>query len=71
MPALLVRYDYVDLNDAGIVGGQQSDITVGLNYFFNKYIAAKINYTRMMVEDSSPMGKNNFDVLQARIQLSF
>lgn len=68
---LLVRYDYVDLNDAGIVGGQQSDITVGLNYFFNKYIAAKINYTRMMVEDSSPRGKNNFDVLQARIQLSF
>lgn len=68
---LLVRYDAVNLNDAGIQGGRLSDVTVGLNYFVNKYIAAKINYTRMMVADASPLGNNRFDVLQARIQLSF
>lgn len=68
---LLVRYDAVNLNDAGIQGGRLSDVTVGLNYFLNKYIAAKINYTRMMVADASPLGNNRFDVLQARIQLSF
>lgn len=68
---VLLRYDNVNLNDAGIRGGRLSDITVGMNYFINKYIAAKINYTRMMVGDSSPMGGKDFDLLQARVQLSF
>ncbi len=68
---LLVRYDNVNLNDAGIRGGRLSDVTVGMNYFFNKYIAAKLNYTRMMVGSSSPKAGGNFDLLQARMQLSF
>lgn len=68
---LLVRYDNVNLNDAGITGGRLSDVSVGMNYFINKFIAAKINYTRMMVGESSPMGGDDFDLIQARIQLSF
>lgn len=68
---LLLRYDNVNLNDAGIRGGRLSDITVGMNYFINKYIAAKLNYTRMMVGDSSPKGGGDFDLLQARLQVSF
>lgn len=68
---LLLRYDNVNLNDAGVQGGRLSDITVGVNYFINKYIAAKLNYTRMMVGDSSPKGGGDFDLLQARLQVSF
>lgn len=68
---LLARYDHVDLNDAGAQGGQQSDITIGVNYFINKYIAAKINYTHMMPGASSPLSGVDFDVLQARVQFSF
>ena len=68
---LLVRYDNVNLNNGGIYGGRLSDISVGMNYFINKYVAAKINYTRMMVGETSPMGGDDFDLIQARIQLSF
>ena len=68
---LLCRYDQVNLNDAGIQGGRLSDITVGLNYFLNKYVAAKLNYSRVMPGNTSPMGGEDFDLIQARIQLSF
>ncbi len=68
---LLLRYDNVNLNNAGVRGGRLSDITVGVNYFINKYIAAKLNYTRMMVGDFSPKGGGDFDLLQARMQISF
>lgn len=68
---LLCRYNAVNLNDAGIRGGRMSDITLGLNYFLNRYIAVKLNYTHMMVGNSSPMGGNDFDLVQARLQFSF
>ena len=68
---LLCRYDQVNLNDAGIQGGRLSDITVGLNYFLNKYVAAKLNYSRVMPGNTSPMGGEDFDLIHARIQLSF
>ena len=68
---LLARYDCVDLNNGDVLGGKLSDITVGMNYFINKYIAAKINYTRMMPGESSPLGGKGFDLLQARVQFNF
>ncbi len=68
---MLARYDCVDLNDGDVLGGKLSDITVGMNYFINKYIAAKINYTRMMPGESSPLGGKGFDLLQARVQFNF
>lgn len=68
---ILLRYDNMNLNDAGIRGGRLSDISVGVNYFINKYVAAKVNYTRMMIGHSSPQGKDDFDLLQGRVQISF
>ena len=60
-----------DRNDAGIRGGRLTDISLGMNYFINKYVAAKINYTHMMVGNSSPKGGDDFDLIQARLQFSF
>lgn len=67
----LVRYNNVNLNDAGIQGGRITDISLGMNYFINKFVAAKINYTRMLPGKTAVGGENSFDVIQARIQLSF
>lgn len=67
----LIRYNILDLNDAGVRGGQLSDITLGMNYFVNKYIAVKINYTYMMVGSSAPQGKDNLGLIQARLQFAF
>lgn len=70
---LLFRYNMTSLNDskAGVFGGREQDVTVGVNYFFNKYIAARLNYTRVMVGDHAPGGKEDFDLVQARVQFSF
>ena len=68
---VLCRYNMIDLNDAGIRGGRLTDISLGMNYFINKYVAAKINYTHMMVGNSSPKGGDDFDLIQARLQFSF
>lgn len=68
---VLMRYNQVDLNDAGIRGGRMTDISLGMNYFINKFVAAKINYTRMMPGNTSLKGDKDFDVVQARVQFNF
>lgn len=70
---LLCRYNRTNLTDrtAGVTGGKMGDVTVGANYFFNKYIMAKINYARVMVGNDAPAGAENFDLIQARVQFSF
>lgn len=70
---LLFRYNITDLNDkkAGICGGQAQDVTLGVNYFFNKYVVAKLNYTYMFTDRYAVNGKENIDYIQARLQLRF
>ncbi len=68
---ILVRYDNVNLNDGEVRGGRMSDISLGMNYFINKFVAAKINYTRMMPGETAIGGANGFDVVQGRIQFNF
>ncbi len=70
---LLFRYNVTDLNDksAGIMGGLAQDITFGVNYFFNKYIVAKLNYTYMFTDRYAVNGEENVNYLQARLQLKF
>lgn len=67
----LVRFNQVNLNDAGIQGGRLTDISWGMNYFINKFVAAKFNYTHVTTGKTTLGGKENFDLFQARIQLNF
>ncbi len=68
---VICRYNAVNLNDADIQGGQFADLSLGINYFINRYIAAKINYTRMMPGENAQSGAVDFDVVQARVQFYF
>lgn len=68
---VVVRYNNVNLNDAGIRGGRMSDVTAGMNYFINKYVVAKVNYTRLMMGHSALRGGQDFNLLQGRIQFFF
>lgn len=70
---VLVRYDYLDLNDnrAGIRGGQMQDVTAGCSYYFNKYVAARLNYVYMKIGENAPTEGENISMVQARVQLSF
>jgi phosphate-selective porin OprO and OprP len=39
-----VRYSYVDLNDLKVYGGQENEITFGLNWFLNPNLKFQFNY---------------------------
>ncbi len=55
---LLVRYSYMDLNDAGFTGGEQSNITVGLNHYITSRLRFMFNLVIVDVdylEDLSPV----------------
>lgn len=68
---VLLRYDEVNLNDGAIRGGRMSDISLGMNYFINKFVAAKLNYTRMLPGETALGGDKDFNLVQARIQFNF
>ncbi|WP_251623936.1 porin [Odoribacter lunatus] len=70
---VLFRYNLTDLDDgkAGIYGGRAQDITFGANYFFNDYVAAKLNYTSVFTNKHALNGKENVSFIQARVQLRF
>lgn len=68
---VLCRYNRTNLNDAGIMGGKLSDLSLGMNYFINKYIVARLNYVHVMASHNAPGGADDFDLIQGRIQFSF
>lgn len=46
-----------------------TDFTLGMNYFFNKYLNARLNYTVSKVDNGKDEHTNN--AIQARLQFSF
>jgi phosphate-selective porin OprO/OprP len=62
---LLARYDYLDLHDAG----NQSDLTIGLNYFFSKHFNMKLNYG--VTQEHHGDAHRTYNTLQLRGQFSF
>nr|MCR5454442.1 OprO/OprP family phosphate-selective porin [Bacteroidales bacterium] len=62
---LLARYDYLDLHD----GGNQNDLTIGLNYFFSKHFNMKLNYG--VTQENHGDAHKTYNTLQLRGQFSF
>jgi len=68
---LAARYSAVDLEDNGITGGEENNITLGLNWYPNQNLRFMLNYIRV---DASPdrRGRNESpDIIQMRGQLVF
>ena len=57
---LVFRYNFSTLNDnkAGLFGGLQHDISLGLNYQFNKCICSRLNWACVMVDENSPLASS-------------
>ncbi|MBR4273611.1 MAG: hypothetical protein IKQ30_12340 [Bacteroidales bacterium] len=64
---LLARYDYLDLHE----GGHQSDLTIGLNYFFSKHFNMKLNYGFVKADKPGAQDSENYNTVQIRAQFSF
>lgn len=68
------RLSYLDLNDGGdIKGGQETNLTLGLNWYLNPNIRLMFNYIRAHVEDRAkpPIDNGYANIFQARLQFAF
>ncbi|RPD96613.1 hypothetical protein EGM88_09630 [Aureibaculum marinum] len=61
-----LRYSNSDLNSEDIFGGEQSDLTVGLNWYLNPVTKIKFNYVNATIKNAG-----NVNVYQVRFQIDF
>lgn len=71
---LVARFNYTDLNDAGseIHGGEEKDVSLGVNWYPNKYIGLKINGSYVWVgKHCNNFYNKNLLLVQTRLQYIF
>jgi phosphate-selective porin OprO/OprP len=70
---LACRFNYTNLNSdkTNQYGGDQKDITIGINYYFNRYLSSRLNYSRLWLGENSLFGKCQVNQIQLRLQAQF
>jgi len=70
---IAARHSYVDLNDGNVSGGQESNISTGLNWYHNRNVRLMFNYTHAYLKNrESPIVENGrTHIIQARFQFIF
>ncbi len=63
---IALRYSNTDLNDKDILGGKQSDIALGVNWYLNPVTRLMLNHVWVNIED-----QGNANILQGRLQIDF
>lgn len=65
------RYNYTNLDRGNFKGGTMSDITLGANYYLNKYMAVKLNYSYASLGKNAKLANENISVFSVRYQVVF
>lgn len=66
---LVGRYSYANLDDETIMGGEETNYTLGLNWWLNNWVALKFNYIRVEAEKGSE--QTEFDIFGLRAQVKW
>ena len=66
------RYSSLDLNDSGINGGEEEDLTIGLNWYATPTVRFMANYIKVLdLKDPTTTDDSEPDVFQLRAQIDF
>lgn len=64
------RWSYLDLNDDTIQGGRLNDLTLGVNWYWNRHTRFQLNYIKAFL-DAPDFGDSNADIVALRAQIDF
>ncbi|MGQ1910467.1 OprO/OprP family phosphate-selective porin [Marinifilum sp. RC60d5] len=69
----LIRYNKTDLNNSniGIMGGKQQDVSLGFTWYVNYNVLMKFNFSNVDLDENALNEKENFNMIQTRLQFSF
>ena len=68
---LAARFSNLDLNDAGINGGEQSNISLALNWYATAQIRFALNYVNVLDIAGGTNDDQDLNILQLRTQATF
>jgi phosphate-selective porin OprO/OprP len=65
------RYSDLDLTDSEIQGGEQQNITLGLNWYLNGSTRFMFNYVKADLKKRENVPNDKIDIFQVRFQIDF
>ncbi len=68
---LAYRYSYIDLNDAGLLGGRAGNHTFGLNWYLNPYTRLMWNVVQSHSNAPGEATRGDLNVFEMRAQIDF
>jgi phosphate-selective porin OprO/OprP len=68
---LAARVSYLDLNDQDIIGGTQTNITIGLNWYLNAYLRVQTNLIKVLDVERPGSEFDGQDPLIAALRLQW
>ena len=70
---LAARVSRADLTDGDIIGGRETNISLGLNWHLREYVVVMSNFIKVVDIDrpGSVFDNNDMNIFQMRLQLEF
>lgn len=68
---LALRFSGIDLNDKDIHGGNEQDLTAGLNWYPNSFVRLTANYVKVLRVDGGAHDGEDIDAFQTRVQVAY
>jgi len=68
---LATRYSVLDLNDADVNGGEERNVTLGLNWYPNSFVRLMANYVHVLDIDGGVHDNEDLDLFQVRAQVAY